>query len=66
MRGLTTVAGWLDGITGHKKAVVLITDGFQYGLDDLALDTRPGIGRMNLSVYAVDRTRAPCRRRPHS
>ncbi len=54
MRGLTTVAAWLDGMTGRKKAVVLITDGFPYALDDLALDTRPGIGRMNLSVYAVD------------
>ena len=55
MRGLTTVAAWLDGMTGRKKAVVLITDGFPYdSIDDLALDTRPGIGRMNLSVYAVD------------
>ena len=41
-------------MTGRKKAVVLITDGFQYALEELALDTRPGIGRMNLSVYAVD------------
>ena len=54
MMELTTVAAWLDGMTGRKKAVVLITDGFPYALDDLALDTRPGIGRMNLSVYAVD------------
>ena len=30
MRGLTTVAAWLDGMTGRKKAVVLITDGFPY------------------------------------
>ena len=54
MRGLSTVAAWLDGITGRKKAVVLISDGFPYALDQLVLDTRPGIGRMNLSVYAVD------------
>ena len=54
MRGLTTVAAWLDGMTGRKKAVVLITDGFPYAIDDLALDTRFGLGRMNLSVYAVD------------
>ena len=54
MRGLTSVAARLDGITGRKKAVVLITDGFPYGLDELTVDTRPGIGRMNLSVYAVD------------
>ena len=33
MRGLTTVAAWLDGMTGRKKAVVLITDGFPYALD---------------------------------
>ena len=54
MMELTKVAGWLDGMTGRKKALVLITDGFPYTLEDLALDTRAGIGRMNLSVYAVD------------
>jgi VWFA-related protein len=54
MRGLTNVAAWLDGIAGRKKAVILISDGFPYELHELALDTRPGIGRTNLNVYAVD------------
>ena len=30
MTTLSTVAAWLDGITGRKKAVILVSDGFAY------------------------------------
>ena len=41
MSTLSRVAGWLDGITGRKKAVILVSDGFTYDSTKLADDVRP-------------------------
>jgi VWFA-related protein len=56
MATLRKVAAWLDRVTGRKKAVILVSDGFAYDLRNIVLDTRRsgGIGRTNVSIYAVD------------
>jgi VWFA-related protein len=53
---LGRVATWLNGITGRKKAVIFVSDGFVYDPSRLADDVRPTgrIGRTNLNIYAVD------------
>ena len=50
------VAGWLDGITGRKKTVIFVSDGFVYDQAKLALELIPSgrIGRTNVNIYAVD------------
>ena len=67
MTTLSRGAAWLDGITGRKKAVILVSDGFTYNRAKLALDTRPSgrLGRTNVNIYAVDmRGPGTSRRRP--
>ena len=56
MTTLSTVAAWLDEITGRKKAVILVSDGFAYDSTKIADDIRPSgrIGRMNMNIYALD------------
>src|SRR5687768_3691493 len=53
---LSRVAAWLDGITGRKKAVIFVSDGFVYDPHKLALDVRPSgrIGRTNVTFYGLD------------
>jgi VWFA-related protein len=53
---ISKVAGWLDGITGRKKAVIFVSDGFTYDSRSLAVEFRPSglIGRTNVNIYAVD------------
>jgi len=53
---LGRVATWLNGISGRKKAVIFVSDGFVYDPTRLADDVRPTgrIGRTNLNIYAVD------------
>jgi VWFA-related protein len=56
MTTLSRAAAWLDGITGRKKAVILVSDGFVYDSNQLALDTRLSgrIGRTSINIYALD------------
>jgi VWFA-related protein len=56
MSTLSGVAAWLDGVTGRRKAVVLVSDGFAYDPRQLALDTLASgrLGRTNVNIYAVD------------
>ena len=56
MATVENVAAWLDRITGRKKAVILVSDGVEYDPRKIVLATRPsgGIGRTNVSIYAVD------------
>src|SRR5262245_42534768 len=56
MTTLGKVAGWLDGINGRKKAVIVVSDGFVYDPTRLADDVRPTgrIGRMNVNIYGLD------------
>jgi len=56
MTTLGKVAGWLDGINGRKKAVIMVSDGFVYDSTRLADDVRPTgrIGRMNVNIYGLD------------
>jgi VWFA-related protein len=53
---LGRVAAWLNGITGRKKAVIFVSDGFVYDPARLADEVRPTgrIGRTNLNIYAID------------
>ena len=53
---ISKVAGWLDGITGRKKAVIFVSDGFVYDQKRLALEFRPSglLGRTNVNIYAID------------
>ena len=70
MTALSTVAAWLDGITGRKKAVILVERWVRRtGSTKIADDIRPSgrIGRMNMNVYASTCAGlARCRRRPTS
>ena len=42
MCGLSRVTAWLDGITGRKKAVILVSDGFTYVQTRLPTISVPG------------------------